>query len=500
METADAPRLLRGAECGWAAWGNVVSIWGRQAVVAPQCADHAYLHDVVTGAVRTLPAMRYPRLADGGVVYVEPDSTDLMALDLTTVGATPVRLGEVNPWSTNDARPRLTVDDHLVAWQDYASGRVVVAPLPFGQNVAHAPRLLGTVAATSLEAAPSGAVGRWHAEFDTTKPLGSWRLDLRNAGGAVVRTWTGTAPHGGIRLDWDGRLGTRWAPGGRYTWTLTGSAADGEGALRTLDGAPVAFTGVLVVKDGKVRDLGSDRVADLLGTDAKGGLWRWDGTGVGTFRPRVQIGSGRGGLTVVSAGDLTGDGRPDLLVRDASGVLWRQDGTGTGGIRPRVRVGTGWNGYTAIVGAGDLTGDGRADVLARDASGRMWRYDGTGTGGLRARVSLGTGWNAFTAIVAAGDLTGDGRPDLLVRDAKGVLSRYDGTGAGSYRPRVAVGGGWNAFTLLVGIGDVTGDGSSDLLARDAVGTLWRYPGNGRGGFTTRAVSGAGSWQSFPRLF
>ncbi|MGO4599901.1 FG-GAP repeat domain-containing protein [Terrabacter sp. 2RAF25] len=497
---ASNPRRLLASTCGGSSYDRV-SVWGRFVVAVAACDGRTTVIDRQTGATRGVPQMHHPQVMDGAVVWREPSGTGLFALDLTTSSSTPVRLGDVrsgvNTW--NDS-PWFTTDDHLVAWQDAGTGETKVAGLPFQAGSAHPPRLLDQLTPTSLAAAASGAVSPWHAEFDATKVLGSWRLDLRNASGAVVRTWTGSAPHGGVRLDWDGRLGTRWAPGGRYTWTLTGSAADGEGALRDVDGAQVPLTGSLVVKDAKVRDLGPDRVADLLGTDAKGGLWRWDGTGVGTLKPRVQIGSGWGGLAVAGAGDLTGDGRPDLLARDASGGLWRYDGNGAGGFRPRVKVATGWNVYSAIVGAGDLTGDGRVDVLARDTSGRLWRYDGTGTGGLRARVSLGTGWNGFTAIIAPGDLTGDGRSDLLVRDAKGNLARYDGTGSGSYRPRVALGAGWNGYPVLTGIGDVTGDGAPDLLARDAAGTLWRYPGNGRGGFTARAVTGASGWQAFPRLF
>ncbi|HEU4491045.1 MAG TPA: polysaccharide deacetylase family protein [Jiangellales bacterium] len=49
----------------------------------------------------------------------------------------------------------------------------------------------------------------------------------------------------------------------------------------------------------------------------------------------------------------------DVLARDASGVLWLYRGNGSGGwLSPRLQVGTGWGGMTAVFGPGDFSGDG----------------------------------------------------------------------------------------------------------------------------------------------
>ncbi|WP_405599572.1 FG-GAP repeat domain-containing protein [Streptomyces sp. NBC_01410] len=105
------------------------------------------------------------------------------------------------------------------------------------------------------------------------------------------------------------------------------------------------------------------------------------------------------GLTLIGAGDLNGDGRGDLLARDAGGELWRYDGTGTGTLKPRVLVFRDWGaGRNAFVGAGDLDGDGRNDLVSRDTAGRLLRNSGDGKGSFRGTVQIGTGWQRYTAI------------------------------------------------------------------------------------------------------
>lgn len=491
------PRSIGHAGCGDAELHPRVSVWGQHVVVTDEY--NATVYDLGTGSVRYGPKMPKAEVGDGSVVWQDVvDWTSVVrAQDLTNPDAAPVTIGR---YSTATPTRPMAVDDHLVAWQDASTWAIKVAPLPFGQATPHPPRLLGLIAPITLGAAPSGAVSPWHAEFDVTKPLSSWKLELHNASGTVIKAWSGTAPLGGIRVDWDGKVGSRWAAGGRYTWTLTGSAADGEGTLRNLDGQAATLTGVVTVKDAHVRDLGRDRLADLVAMDSTGVVWRFNGKSTGTFSWRVNIGSGWSTYNaVVSAGDLTGDGRPDLLVRDSAGTLYRYDGTGIGTIKPRVTVSTGWQRFTSIVGVGDLTGDGRRDLVARDGAGVLYRYDGTGTGGFKTGVQIDTGWQAFTAIVGSGDLTGDGQPDVLVRDSTGTLFRYDGTGSGGFAPRVKLGGGWAGFTALVAIGDVTSDGHADLLARDSYGVTYRYPGNGKGSFGTRASLGTG-YSAYTRLF
>jgi hypothetical protein len=225
----------------------------------------------------------------------------------------------------------------------------------------------------------------------------------------------------------------------------------------------------------------------FLGRDAKGTLWRYDGTGnaAAPYRARVAVGGGWQQYTAMTAlSGLTVQGKGDLVARDASGVLWYYRGGGD--ARPfasRVRVGGGWNVYNTLVGAGDLTGDGRADLLGRDASGVLWLYKGTGstTAPFASRVRVGGGWNVYNMLAGRGDLTGDGHADLLARDASGVLWLYKGTGKASapYATRANVGHGWGTYNALTVPGDLTGDGRADFLGRDKSGVLWLYKGTGK---------------------
>lgn len=56
-------------------------------------------------------------------------------------------------------------------------------------------------------------------------------------------------------------------------------------------------------------------------------------------------------------------------------------GTGKGTFKSRVRIGTGLSGYTTLVGVGDLNGDGTGDLLGRDKAGNLYRWYGNGKGG-----------------------------------------------------------------------------------------------------------------------
>ncbi|MEU3465206.1 FG-GAP-like repeat-containing protein [Streptomyces sp. NPDC006733] len=148
-------------------------------------------------------------------------------------------------------------------------------------------------------------------------------------------------------------------------------------------------------------DLNGDGKFDIVGRDATGVMWRHDGDGKGGFlAARTRISAGWQGYTWLGTpGDLTGDGIPELLGRDAAGVMWRFDGNGTGGFLVPVKLTGGWQGYNMILGVGDLNGDGRNDVIGRDASGFLWRYDGTAQGSFTATgVKIGSGYNMYRTI------------------------------------------------------------------------------------------------------
>ncbi|WP_406171912.1 VCBS repeat-containing protein [Streptomyces canus] len=73
----------------------------------------------------------------------------------------------------------------------------------------------------------------------------------------------------------------------------------------------------------------------------------------------------------MGAWDLNGDGIGDLLAQDNSNNLYRYYGTGNGTFGARARVFSNWGGsYNLVVGVGDITGDRKADLVSRDSAGK----------------------------------------------------------------------------------------------------------------------------------
>ncbi|MGW1767335.1 FG-GAP repeat domain-containing protein [Streptomyces sp. NPDC002073] len=97
-------------------------------------------------------------------------------------------------------------------------------------------------------------------------------------------------------------------------------------------------------------DLNGDRIGDLLLQDASNELWRMYGKGDGTFGARILLAKDWGGSynALVGVNDLTGDGRADLVARDTSGRIWRFNGTGKGTFGARAQLGTGWQVYSGL--------------------------------------------------------------------------------------------------------------------------------------------------------
>ncbi|MCX4584325.1 VCBS repeat-containing protein [Streptomyces sp. NBC_01481] len=113
----------------------------------------------------------------------------------------------------------------------------------------------------------------------------------------------------------------------------------------------------------------------------------------------MKIGSGWKGWKIIGADDLTGDGIGDLLARDAGGELWRYDGTGTGSFKPRTLVFSNWGaGRTDIIAVGDITGDGVGDLLSRDTNGKLLRNRGDGRGSFGSTEQIGRGWQYYRAL------------------------------------------------------------------------------------------------------
>ncbi|WP_241518954.1 FG-GAP-like repeat-containing protein [Streptomyces sp. CB03238] len=158
----------------------------------------------------------------------------------------------------------------------------------------------------------------------------------------------------------------------------------------------------------------------------------------------------------MSPGNMVGTADEDVIGRDAAGALWLYQGRSTATLAPRIRIGTGgWNGMNALAGRGDYTGDGKADLIARSTTGTLYIYPGTGNATadavLGTRVTVGTGWGGYKALVSTGDNSGDGKADLIASDTAGALWLFKGTGRASapFEPRVQIGtSGWAAFNTL----------------------------------------------------
>ncbi|MET7733885.1 FG-GAP-like repeat-containing protein [Streptomyces sp. NPDC005402] len=348
-----------------------------------------------------------------------------------------------------------------------------------------------------------GGAAQWSPKWWLNKPAASWKLVIADkATGKAVRTLSGGLARGVVTPAWNGKDGSgRLVRNGAYTWALSVTPADGQGAALTRTGT-LRLTGAAAVH----RDfVGSDGFGELLTLNGSGGLTYQYGTGKGTFSGKATGPGWPTSARFVPYGDLSGDRCNDLLVRLSSGALrLYKPGCGKAATPSTsyTTLGTsGWNQYDVLTSPGDVSGDGRPDLVARNSStGTVYLYKGTSAGKLSARVKLYDNWKGYKKILGAGDLDGDGIGDLLTQDKSNELWRYDGKGNSAFKARVKVFNDWGAsYNVVVGVGDITGDGRVDLVSRDTSGTLYRNNGNGKGSFGGRTKIATG-WQGYKALF
>jgi len=361
--------------------------------------------DTVKGTnLRLVDGPEWGRAGLGDGFVVTEESGQLKVTDVrsgTPVSHTAGEFASWRPWAVD---PYTGLIAH--AGQDSA-----IHLVPSGVPVSALSQLDATVA-TSVDV--KGGAARWSPKWWLSKPAASWKLAIRNkATGKTVRTLSGGLARGLVSTAWNGKDDAgRLVPNGAYTWTLTATPADGQGAALTRSGSVSLSGGAAVYRD----FVGSDGFGELLTLNGSGVLTYHRGSGTGTFSTKT---SGSGWATTVKAvpyGDLNGDRCNDVLVRFSSGAL-RAYKPGCGKAltpsTPYTTLGTsGWNQYDILTSPGDVTGDGRADLIARQSStGDLYLYKATSTGKLSARTKIFSRWTGYKKIVGAGDLNGDGRAD-----------------------------------------------------------------------------------------
>jgi hypothetical protein len=89
-------------------------------------------------------------------------------------------------------------------------------------------------------------------------------------------------------------------------------------------------------------DADADGDGDIWATNGVGDLYFWKGNGA-SFASGVKVGSGWAAFRQFTSMDVNGDNRADLVaIRTSDDTLWRWLGTGTGTFGQGVQVGNGW--------------------------------------------------------------------------------------------------------------------------------------------------------------
>jgi hypothetical protein len=352
------------------------------------------------------------------------------------------------------------LDGNIVGWVDNGSPKVT--PL---SHEAIPPRYLGNGIAPQTYDTTDGT---WDAEWVVTKPLPTCSVEIAD-GTSTVRTLDCSNSDGSAMVSWDGNDGSgARVQSGTYTWTLTGSDADGP--LLATDGSPSPIIGTIEVVSttpGRATpaDFDADGSSDLAVFRPTSGGWFVEGQPTEFY--------GLAGDVPVAA-DYDGDLAADRAVyRPASGG-WFVDGAAAPvflGLSSDVPV------------PSDYNGDGLAErAVWRPGSG-AWFIEGAPTG------FLGQAGD----VPVPADYDGDGAAELAVwRPSSGawfiegaaapvfvggagdvpVVGDYDGDGLDDpaiWRPGA---GGWyvdgSGTTVFLGLagdrpvpGDYDGDAATD---------------------------------------
>ncbi|MFN8170144.1 MAG: hypothetical protein U0S36_15370 [Candidatus Nanopelagicales bacterium] len=190
--------------------------------------------DLTTGRTRRLTGNYHCPAIAGQLLLCVDGGRQVYTLDLSRAGSSYRRIAGLTAYSILPAGASLVTTDDDATWVHQAR----VTAIPAANGSVGAPRLLGPWAPNGREVSRAFC---WKPEWTVTQVLSRWKVALRSPSDRVVRTWTGTAPDGGLG-------GVRWCPGraasGDYTWTLTGSGPTGAPVATIGSGRP---TGTITV-------------------------------------------------------------------------------------------------------------------------------------------------------------------------------------------------------------------------------------------------------------
>jgi FG-GAP-like repeat len=344
-------------------------------------------------------------LHDGGLSYgIYSNRTGWATITATW------RLPAVPAWATAGPQTSSSPALALCAVPGVSAGRVYLAQWwdsTYDHDLTCSPYAFGDLPPPT--SALSGSTGEFTGDWNNdvlarVRASGDLMLYAGNGRGQIgSATRVGTGWTGFDQLETAGDLNGDGAldvlarqAGTGDLWLYPGNGAGGwKARIRVGTG----WTGMShIVGPG---DFNGDQRADVLAVQRSTGyLWLYPGNGRAGWLPPVRVGGGWTGYdALVGPGDVNGDGTADLVAREkATGRLWLYPGNGRGGWLPRVQIGSGWGGMTAIMSPGDLNGDRVPDIVARDASGALWLYPRGSQGGWLSRSQIGSGWNGVDAI------------------------------------------------------------------------------------------------------
>jgi hypothetical protein len=194
------------------------------------------LWNMKSGATIPLTTDRFAhgQLGDGVYAFIDFDTQGnvwVSAMDLTHAAHTVTPIGNLPNISPGEIFALNSSSGQSVAWV-HPDNRIHIAPLP---ELATATSVWDKQTPRTVAAGAS-----WIAGWDMSKPV-SWTLTIKNSTATVVRTLTGTAADGSIRVTWN-RTNDAHAtvPKGTYTWALSAPGLDGRGTI--------SQTGTIILK------------------------------------------------------------------------------------------------------------------------------------------------------------------------------------------------------------------------------------------------------------